>query len=131
MGIYLLITLFALQPEKLKIFAYLSGAGVTLLGIQQVSNPSIVFWMYFDNMFRLLPGHSTRTGTHFDWNFANTGIFVGIGGWAYEAAGTIFTVKETMRDRREMPGLIRLVFSFVGVLFIMFSLSFNFVSLRN
>lgn len=83
--------------------------------------------MYGDNVLRCWPGNINQRATHFNWNFENTGIFVGIGGWAYEAVGTIFTVKETMKDKSFMPRLIIIVFVQIGFLFVMFSLSFNFV----
>lgn len=83
--------------------------------------------MYFDNVYRCWPGHIDQRATHFNWNISNTGIFVGIGGWAYEAVGTIFTVKETMKYKSDIRRLIKIVFILVGFLFIMFSLSFNFV----
>lgn len=78
-----ILTAYALEPERLKPFAYLCGVG--LIGIALI--------MYLDNLFYLTPNQQRASATHFNYNFANTGIFVGMAGWSYEACGTIFTVK--------------------------------------
>lgn len=87
--------------------------------------------MYVDNMYKCLPENIRDERQYFNFNFANSGIFLGIGGWAYEAVGTIFTVKESMKHKDDLPRLIKIVFSLVGIIFIMFSLSFNFVKNQN
>ena len=77
------LTAYALEPERLKGFAFLCGIG--LIGI--------VLLMYLDNLRMLTPEEQKASATHINFNIANTGIFVGMAGFAYEACGTIFTVK--------------------------------------
>lgn len=83
-----LLTAYALEPERLKPFAFLCGLGIL----------TIVFLMYGDNLYLLLPSEQSASASHILMNITNTGVFVGMGGFAYEACGTIFTVKETMKQ---------------------------------
>ena len=114
--IYLLISAYALEPEKLKIFGFVSGGFILF----------IVTVMYFDNARLLLPLNQNSSISYELINWKNTGIFLGISGFAYEACGTIFTVRSTMKDRSKMPRMIVYVFTFIGVVFVMFSVSFYF-----
>lgn len=113
--IYLAITAYAIEPEKLKIFGMMSG--IVILFIMAA--------MSSDNIRLMLPENKPDFEAQ-GWNFANTGIFLGMAGYAYEACGTIFTIRMTMKDRNKMPRLIVYVFTFIGVVFILFSLGFYF-----
>jgi amino acid permease len=114
--IYLAITAYAIEPEKLKIFGMLSGIVILF----------IMASMSSDNIRLMLPENKPGPFEYEGWNLANTGIFLGMAGYAYEACGTIFTIRMTMKDRNKMPRLIIYVFSFIGTIFIMFSLGFYF-----
>jgi len=112
-GLYLAITAYAIEPEKLKFFGLISG--VFILFICSI--------MFSENMIRLSEGKAEGV-TYESFNLANTGIFLGMAGFAYEACGTIFTVRMTMKKRSNMPSLIIGVFAFIGVVFVLFSLGF-------
>lgn len=112
--LYLVVTTYALEPEKLKVFGVASGAFVIIT----------VGLMYYDNTRLTFPDAQTSDVRVEAMNIKNTGIFMGMAGFAYEAAGTIFTVRLTMQDRHAMPQLIIYVFIFVGYVFSVFSLSF-------
>lgn len=114
--VYLAISAYALEPEKLKVFGLVSGAFILF----------ICAVMYLDNARLLLPQNQGSAQTYEASNLANTGIFLGMSGFAYEACGTIFTVRMTLKDRSRMPRLIVWVFSFIGTVFVMFSVSFYF-----
>jgi len=81
------LTAYALEPERLKPFAFLCGFGILM----------IILLMYGDNLYLLLPSEQKASASHIIFDLTNTGVFVGMGGFAYEACGTIFTVKETMK----------------------------------
>lgn len=49
--------------------------------------------MYFYNMYSLIPSNIDLSVTHSYFDISHAGIFFGIGGFAYEAAGTVFTSK--------------------------------------
>ena len=114
--IYLAITAYAIEPEKLKIFGMMSGMVILF----------IMASMSSDNIRLMLPENRTKPTEYQAFNFANTGIFLGMAGYAYEACGTIFTIRMTMKDRDKMPRLIVYVFAFIGTVFILFSLGFYF-----
>lgn len=116
LGFYLAVSTYALQPEKLKFFSMASGFIIIMA----------VIIMYSDNVRLLFPDNQRSDLTYEKFNLANTGIFLGMAGFAYEACGTIFTVRMAMKDPHYTPRLIIYVFSFIGLVFIMFSGSFYF-----
>jgi amino acid permease len=113
---YLVVSTYALKPEKLKIFSAVSGFLIIMAAVA----------MYIDNIRILLPSNQISNLTYEKFNLANTGIFLGMAGFAYEACGTIFTVRMAMKDPHYTPKLITYVFTFIGAVFIMLSLSFYF-----
>ena len=55
---------------------------------------TLVFIMFSDNVRLLLPDSERDHNVTIDYfTIAGTGVFCGIGGFAYEACGTIFTGK--------------------------------------
>jgi hypothetical protein len=64
------------------------------------------------------------------YKLTGTCVFCGIGGFAYEAAGTIFTgrmslpVKESMDKPLKIRKILILTFMFIGTLFFLISSSF-------
>lgn len=47
--------------------------------------------MYFSNVLKLLPSTIDPSVTYTTWDISHVGMFFGVGGFAYEAAGTVFT----------------------------------------
>lgn len=47
--------------------------------------------MYITNIFDLTPDNIDPGVTHTLFDLSQVGIFFGVGGFAYEAAGTVFT----------------------------------------
>lgn len=116
-AVVVMITAVCLEPEKLKPVGFISG-GVIIL---------IVAIMYADNTIHTAPRNQNPAITLEYFRIDGTGMFCGIAGFAYEAAGTIFTVKETMKEPKKMGKLLAVTFTFIGFLFIMISVSFYFV----
>ena len=116
-AVVVLITAVCLEPEKLKPVGFVSG-GVII---------AIVGIMYADNTVQTAPRNQNPAVTLEYFRIGGTGMFCGIAGFAYEAAGTIFTVKETMKEPKKMGKLLAWTFTFIGFLFIMISVSFYFV----
>lgn len=89
---------------------------------------NLVWTMFGDNVILMTPSNRGKHDNTIDYfNLAGTGIFCGIGGFAYEACGTIFTVKETMKNPRKMGVLLATTFTFIGMMFLTISLSFYLV----
>lgn len=114
--VYLLISAYALEPEKLKNFVVVSGFVVL----------ATVLVMFSDNIRLVLPDNLAPGLNYEMMDLKKTGIFLGLAGFSYEACGTIFTVRGTMKDKKYLPKLIIYVFSFIGVVYTLFSLSFYF-----
>ena len=51
--------------------------------------------MIANNMVDLLPSNIDPGVSHTMWDISHAGIYFGIGGFAYEAAGTLFTGKHS------------------------------------
>lgn len=83
--------------------------------------------MMGDNARQLFPERQNEDVAVDMWKLAGTGVFCGIGGFAYEACGTIFTVKESMKEPRKMGRLLAVTFTFIGLLFLGVSTSFYYV----
>lgn len=83
--------------------------------------------MMGDNANQIFPNRQDRNVQVDLWKLAGTGVFCGIGGFAYEACGTIFTVKESMKEPRKMGRLLAVTFTFIGLLFLGVSTSFYYV----
>lgn len=58
------------------------------------------------------------------FNFTNTLEFLGAGTYAYEAVGSLYTVRRAMQKPRMLPKLIVLVFVIIGVTFILGGIGF-------
>lgn len=52
------------------------------------------------NVNRLLPDNIDPSVTHTMFDLKHVGIFFGIGGFAYEAAGTVFTSRFNLSSQR-------------------------------
>ena len=85
--------------------------------------------MYYDNLLRTFPDTQDSRLKVKLFDYKQIGIFVGIGAYAYEAAGTIFSLRLSLQKPKEMPNLIIKVFIFIGIVYLMFSISFSLVSL--
>lgn len=83
--------------------------------------------VYYDNVTHTFPGNQDPKVKVLWADYSEIGIFVGIGAWAYEAAGTIFSVRMSMEKPTQIEGIILRVFTLIGFLFIIFSLSFSLV----
>lgn len=83
--------------------------------------------MITDNFIKLLPKNFNPGVTHTYFDISHAGIYFGIGGFSYEAAGTLFTVRSSMKQPRRLASLIAVTFVLIGVLFLLFCLSFYFV----
>lgn len=90
--------------------------------------------MYIANIVHLMPSNINPSVSYTSFDLSHMGIFFGVGGFAYEAAGTVFTsrleftpVRTTMQQPKKMAPLIMYTFAFIGFIFVMFSLSFYFV----
>ena len=57
--------------------------------------------MFVSNIFKLLPTTIDPSVTHKLFDIEHVGIFFGIGGFAYEAAGTVFTSSLSLRSPRK------------------------------
>jgi len=68
--------------------------------------------------------------THDTINIFETGLFCGIGAFAFEGAGTIFTIRESMADRFQLSTIVSTVFPLIAFMYICFGLSFYFVERR-
>ncbi len=126
LGIVLLITMICLEPERLKPVGYLSGSVIITIGRLCFI---IVLIMFSDNTIKIVNHDEDPDKTITYFSLAGTGIFCGIGGFAYEACGTIFTVRESMREKKKMPVLLATTFTFIGLMFLFISLSFYLVLL--
>lgn len=118
-GFFLFLSAIIVEPEKLKPYAIVSS-GVIIC---------IVVIMYFHNVYMLTPNNIDPGLTYTFWDLTHVGIFFGVGGFSYEAAGTVFTIRTSMKDSKKLAPLIVFTFSFIGFIFILFSLSFYFVTL--
>lgn len=87
LGVLLLITIVCLEPEKLKPVGYFSGGVIMIIG----RFTSLVAMMVSDNLWSLIQDSGPHPVTVDLFKLSGTGVFSGIGGFAYEAAGTIFT----------------------------------------
>ena len=84
--------------------------------------------MYIDNVKRTFPDvQDSRLKVKF-FDYTQIGIFAGIGAFAYEAAGTIFSLRLSLKKPKEMPSLIVKVFAFIGLVYFSFSISYSLVS---
>jgi len=122
--IYLVLTGIIIETEKIKPIGYAAGAMILLIGNLFLK---LALMMYIDNTAKTLPSHQDPNLVIVLADFSQIGIFIGIGGWAYEAAGTIFSVRLSLKEPRKMERTILQVFSMIGCLFIIFSLSFALV----
>lgn len=116
LGFYLAVTTYAIKPEMLRGFSMASGFIIITVAVI----------MFSDNLWLLLKDNQKSNLTHEMFNLHNTGLFLGMAGFAYEACGTIFTVRMSMKDPHKTPRYIVYVFSFIGSVFVLFSLSFYF-----
>lgn len=87
--------------------------------------------MFSDNInLTFKPSDDQKDATVDLFKLAGTGVFCGIGGFAYEAAGTIFTgnllslVKESMETPLYIKKILIRTFTFIGFLFFSISISF-------
>lgn len=87
-GMYIILSALIIEPEKLKPYAYVSSGVVISISTNIVN---LVVIMFTDNVIRLLPDNIDPSVTHTAFDLKHMGIFFGIGGFAYEAAGTVFT----------------------------------------
>lgn len=79
--VYIVLSALIIEPEKLKPYAYVSSLAIL----------AILITMIINNIFDLVPSNIDPAVTHTMWDISHAGIFFGIGGFAYEAAGTLFT----------------------------------------
>lgn len=116
LAFYLAVTVYAIYPEQLSIFSFTSGIIVVIVSIL----------MIFDNIGILASADSSQAiNRRYEYfNIWNTGIFLGMSGFAYEACGTIFSLRVAMAKPHSMPVMIVEVFSGICVLYTVFSLSF-------
>lgn len=83
--------------------------------------------MFGDNFIKVFPKNIKSDISYKIWELAETGIMCGIGGFSCEGAGTLFTIRETMKDRHKCPTVIKLSFFLITILYLMFNMGFTFV----
>jgi hypothetical protein len=86
--------------------------------------------MFGDNLLRVLPSRIKSDISYKVWDFKETGIMCGIGGFSCEGAGTLFTIRETMEERHKLPMIVIADFMMIIIMFLMVNFSFYFVSAR-
>ena len=125
--ILLYLTLQALisTPEKIKPYSYLS-AGITIIIGKKIDFHFLVFMMFWCNVWIVIPQNRPSNITVDMFTLAGTGLFCSTGTYAFEGAGTIFTIRESMKTKRDITKLLRAVFSFMACIFIGFSMSLYF-----
>ena len=108
-AVCMVIIIFSLEPEKMKYFAM----GSTFL--------IFLFYLvcYADNMIKSTPEQIDLSRTRNLAVWSNTGSFLGVGTYAYEAVGSLYTVRRTMQKPRLLPKLIILVFILIGTTFML------------
>ena len=108
-AVCMVIIIFALEPEKMKYFAM----GSTFL--------IFLFYLicYADNMIKCFPEQYDFSRTRDLAVLSNTGTFLGVGTYAYEAVGSLYTIRRSMQKPRLLPKLIVLVFVFIGTTFML------------
>ena len=84
---YVILTGVILETERLKVIGIIAASLIIL----------IASLMYCDNIGRTLPYNQDTRLTPKMFNFSQIGIFVGIGAWAYEAAGTVFAIRLSLK----------------------------------
>lgn len=84
--------------------------------------------MYCDNVVKVAPRNIRSDISYYKVDFSHTGLFCGIGAYACEGAGTLFTIRGTMKERHFMPKIIQSAFTLIFIIFLMFNFSFYFVS---
>ena len=87
--VYFVLSALIIEPEKLKPYAYISSLAVIGITLTMVAN----------NMLDLTPNKIDPSVTHTYWDISHAGIYFGIGGFAYEAAGTLFTGKSHLLSK--------------------------------
>jgi amino acid permease len=80
---YFILSALIIEPEKLKPYAYVSSLAVIAIALIMVIN----------NIINLTPNNVDPSVSHTVWDISHAGIYFGIGGFAYEASGTLFTGK--------------------------------------
>lgn len=75
------------------------------------------------NIWITAPENQKSNITHSMFKLAGTGLFCGTGAMSFEGAGVIFTIRESMKNRHQLPKLITSTFVFMGILYLYFSFS--------
>ena len=116
LAFYLLMMVFVIVPEQIKVFGFVSAIGATvILALMMTDN----FWMIWHR--------AGDTEIRYDVvNLWNTGQFLTIAGSSYESIGTLLTVRSAMKHKSALPKQIIYVFIGIGILYSLFSLSFYF-----
>lgn len=83
--------------------------------------------MFGDNFIKVLPSNISSDISYRIIDLTQTGIMCGIGGFSCEGAGTLFTIRETMKDRHKLPKVVFMAFGLITIIYLMFNMSFTFV----
>lgn len=87
--------------------------------------------MYCDNVTRVFPNNIRSDISYYSMNLEYTGLFCGIGAYACEGAGTMFTIRGAMKNRYDLSKIVKFAFGLILIIFLMFNTSFYFVSRQN
>lgn len=117
---YLAATVYAVYPEQLNFVSYISGIAVIL----------VIMIFSIDNL-RIIISGKPEPGFPSDrnyelFNFANSGLFLGVCGFSYESSTTLFTVRSGMKEKSLMSKSIVYCFSLICLIYTAFSLSYYF-----
>lgn len=84
--------------------------------------------MYVDNVIKVIPNNIRSDISYYPFNYLHAGLICGISAYSCEGAGTMFTIRGAMKDRSKLPAVVKASFCLILIIFLMFNLSFYFVS---
>ena len=117
--IYMGISAYAILPQQLKVFSFISA----------VVSIFVLSSMFYDNIdalvFSIYPQNIDIN--YQASNLGGTGLFLSMAGFAYEAIGTVFSIRKAMANPHSLASMIKYGFPMIGVMYTVYSLSFYFV----